>query len=128
MVKSLCYHWSTLDKRCQHEYIRATLDSLHVCDECTDAPAFATSKAFLQHRRIALGYNDPIVHHIDGSGICPSCHTSFGSRLRCLAHVTDSRRTKRRTFILENGWCKISPKELAVLEEVDRTARSLAQK
>ena len=128
LVKSMHFSWSVLDKNCQTDCSPANLVSLHVCKECTDAPGFATNKALMQHRRIAHGYRDPIVSYIDGSGTCPSCQTCFGSRLRCLAHVTDTRRTKCRMYILENNFSKLSSEKLAALVEIDRTARSLAQK
>ena len=100
----------------------------HVCHECTHRPAFETQKALLLHRRIRHKYRDLIVTYVDGSGVCPVCGTSFHSRLRCMAHLTDSRRTKCRDVILAGSFPSVSSVQLAKLEESDRVARRLAFK
>ena len=98
-----------------------------VCFECPQHPAFVSQKALLQHRRIRHNYRDPIVAYVDGSGICPACGTNFQSRLRCLAHLSDTRRTRCRDTILAGSFPTSTVKQLAAREELDRVARRTAQ-
>ena len=98
----------------------------HTCEDCTKC--FATRQALLQHKRIAHSWRDPILKFIDGSGKCPVCGTFFVSRLRMLAHVTDSRRDRCRKQILGGHFQIQTDKQLALLEAADGQARKDARR
>jgi hypothetical protein len=68
--------------------------------------------------------------------ICQVCKTNFNTRLRLLAHLSDSRHGKCRSAILAtdnptlgNGslYVKLSESEVARLDDIDRQARMLAR-
>ena len=71
----------------------------HQCPECN--VGFLTNKAMASHRRTKHGIRNDIRLYISSS-VCPCCKTDFRQRLRCLAHVSDTRRPKCRTWIMEN--------------------------
>ena len=104
------------------------VDSLvHKCTQCLDGACFGTRKALLQHQRKLHAYKDPVCVYVDSSGVCPACKTIFHTRLRCLAHVCDTRRVKCRDRILSSGIPPIPPTLLKHLEEQDRLARASAR-
>ena len=78
--------------------------------------------------RIKHKVKAPIAAYVDGSGVCPACKTVFHTRIRCLAHLTDSRRPRCREVILSGSWPQLSQSMLEQLEEVDRNARREAQR
>ena len=70
---------------------------------------------------------DPVVVYVDGSGVCPKCKSSVGTRLRCPAHLTDSRRARCRQAILTGEFTRLAASELKILEAADRVSRGAAQ-
>ena len=127
MVNAVSFFESQLDH--QEAPQRDEISSLvHKCTQCDHGPCFATNKALLQHQRKKHGYKDPVCKYIDGSGVCPSCRTHFHTRLRCLAHVCDTRRVKCRDTILSGGFPTIPPSMLRDLDEQDQLARTSARK
>jgi hypothetical protein len=62
-------------------------------------------------------------YYADAKGICPICKTDFKSRIRCLAHLSDRRRTKCSDMILESGVSKLSQAIVDKLDMADRTFR-----
>ena len=105
-----------------------TFVNIFACHVCAHKPSFPTNKAYLQHMRKVHDFHDPITEYIDGSGICPVCHTHFRTRLRCLAHVCDTRRTKCRDAILVSKISKVPPAELANLRSIDQSLRNKARR
>lgn len=80
------------------------------------------------HMRRVHGYSDPMCKFIDGSGTCPACGASFHMRIRCLAQVCDSRRTKCKDAILSCAFPKMSADVLHQLTLQDRSMRCEARK
>ncbi|CAK0839438.1 unnamed protein product [Prorocentrum cordatum] len=89
----------------------------HQCDAC-----FATAKARDQRLRIR--------HHVwclqrsyaGADATCPVCHTAFGSRLRLLSHLCDSRRPARWDAIRASParYPPLPQKQVAELDDLDK--------
>ena len=93
------------------------------CAHC--GARFPTSRAMESHMRAKHGQRLAIKQFI-GSSKCPSCGTDFQSRLRCIAHLSDRRRTVCSEWVQKN--CRpIGSSRLDKLDEVDRAARRKAQ-
>jgi hypothetical protein len=81
---------------------------LHVrtfgCDLCpgTNKLWFPSVRALATHKRTAHGQLSDIKRYAGGDGVCLACGTSFSTRLRLVAHVSDRRRPKCRDELLEN--------------------------
>ena len=95
------------------------------CTQC--ASQFSSNKALLQHRWTKHGFRDPLTRHIGGSGVCASCRTTFHTRVRVLAHVSDRRNQTCGLRILGNV-PSLSKDEIVTLEHNDREARNTARK
>ena len=67
------------------------------CQACS--ATFHTARARDSHARIKHGARAPQRWYAPASGTCPVCATEFRSRLRLLAHLCDSRRTRCWTTI-----------------------------
>eukprot|EP00973_Karenia_brevis_P023464 3230690-Karenia_brevis.AAC.1 len=80
----------------------------HTCMHCADEPAFATAKALASHMRAKHGKRNEIRKYVD-SAVCPVCKTDFKERLRCIAHLSDSRRARCRNELLHSGMHKPIP-------------------
>ena len=93
------------------------------CNTCSSR--FASSRALESHQRAKHGQRLAIKMFI-GSSCCPSCKTNFGSRLRCIAHLSDRRRPKCADWVLKNCTA-LSNKKQEQLDEIDRAARRQAQ-
>ena len=91
----------------------------HQCEEC--ATSFSTHKALQTHMRRKHGVRCLQRFFVDNEGLCPVCGILFHSRLRCLAHLCDSRRTMCWSQILASpsNYQKLSFERLA-LDETDR--------
>ena len=100
----------------------------HVCTDCH--VAFATAKQLAQHRRIKHGERCPQRFYAPASGICPACHTTFGTRLALLSHLCDSRRNACWNAITRNPkrYAKMPATTVEALDDVDREARNAARK
>ena len=64
----------------------------------------------------------------EADGLCPICKTCFNSRLRLLAHLSDTRRPKCRDKLLCGTATPLSQKRIAVLDELDKVTRRNAQR
>ena len=122
IIYKVNYSDSILDSK---QGVLASVPLAFKCDDCSKC--FATQQALLQHKRIAHMWRDPIVKFIDGTGLCPVCGTHFVSRLRMLAHVTDSRRDRCRKHILKGSFPTQTDKQLAFLADADAQARKDAR-
>ena len=89
--------------------------------------AFETPKALAQHLRIAHAVRSPMRVFATADGICPACGVKLCTRLRLLAHLSDSRRPRCREWILQHG-TPIAPEEVHALDEHDRLERRAAQR
>ena len=100
-----------------------------LCQQCPlPHPAFASNKALMSHCRAKHGARNAIIEHIGDTGICPSCGTNFITRLRLIAHLSDSRRARCRVQVMSGSYPKIPPDELERLNEADCEIRKLALK
>ena len=126
LVNGYFFAESCLDKTAIGADARLCVSGLTFrCTQCTSQ--FSNNKALLQHRRSKHGFREPLTRHIDGSGVCPSCRTTFHTRLRLLAHVSDRRNQTCSLWILGNV-PSLSNDEIGTLEVNDREARNTARK
>ena len=100
----------------------------HSCDSC--AANFASQKVLEVHMRVKHGVRCLQRCYIDSNGICPVCRTNFHTRLRCLAHLCDSRRTKCWDQISANihSFPQLSLARVTELDAVDRDSKRMASK
>ena len=64
-----------------------------ICTTCPGRPAFFSDKALKQHQRIKHGVTNIMKYYVHCTS-CPVCRRFFVTRLRCIAHLSDKRRTK----------------------------------
>ena len=90
-IDLLHFYASSCDKVSFSAVPCAHIDSFkcHLCESC-----FPSARARDSHARSKHGVRCPQRRFAPGNGICPVCNTSFQSRLRLLAHLCDSRRTR----------------------------------
>ena len=102
------------------------------CAQCGDA--FLTSKARDAHSRSKHGTRCSVNDYIGDVSVCPVCHTEYRSRLRLLAHLSDTRiRSKHRGTSCNAEFLASKPKRidaevLAELHKKDRLSRNAAIK
>jgi hypothetical protein len=120
-VSDLFFSTSCCDTKASHTDQGA--EQYH-CSEC-DA-SFCTDRAKQSHERAKHGKRIVVKDYLP-SAVCPSCGTDFQQRLRCIAHVSDKRRTSCREWILINC-TPITHACAALLDEVDKVARRTAQR
>ena len=98
------------------------------CAEC--AARFLTARALASHARRKHGVRAAQREFAHGSGVCQVCLSSFGTRLRLLRHMCDSRRTRCWDAILADpaGFSKLEAEELVTLDLADRAHRREAQR
>ena len=84
------------------------------------------------HQRMVHGHRCTVKHFVGPDACCPICKTTFSTRLRCIAHLTDKRRRGNRIPCGEllassdaNPWV---PAEVARLDAVDREVRRAAHR
>ena len=116
-VESLC------DRNANHSASETTVLNFP-CEQCTGA--FASSKALASHMRAKHGQRIKVKDFLPNSE-CPSCGTDFQQRVRCIAHVSDSRRPKCRDHILAH-FPQLSNSVCDQLDEQDRVYRRQAQR
>ncbi len=126
LVKGIFFTASCTDKQAAPEIDESTLT--FVCVQCPanpdgTNPAWSTSKALEAHCRTKHKVLCQWRYYADEKGICPICKTDFKSRIRCLAHLSDRRRTKSSDKILESGVSKLSQAIVDKLDLADRTFR-----
>ena len=130
-----CYHTSYDDQQVASSipassHVRACQ---FVCAQC-DGVAFETSKQLLAHQRAKHGLRNPIVYLVGDFSICPICGTDFRSRIRLIAHLSETRiRSKYMPSNCRHEFLARAPKTLdpAVTErlnKIDRAARHVAVK
>ena len=72
------------------------------------------------HMRIVHGHRNLAREYIPlGLVVCPARGTNFRERLRLIAHLSDSRRPKCASSLLDL-LPKLSPEEMALADEQDR--------
>jgi len=119
LVQSLHFAESVLDKHDKGDSLLQVKPFM--CSLCTGV-AFATQKALWQHERTKHGLRNPM-RRLIRDGVCPSCLTNFQSRIRCLAHVSDCRRTRCRDAIMSMPITPLTEGEMQALDEYDRQER-----
>ena len=103
----------------------------HVCDICQRKGLhvwFNTAKALGMHARAAHGVRNSLRVYLDASGQCPVCRVNFGSRTRCLVHISERRcRGKSQSTcrsVLESGRFQPLPQNIVTkLDDDDRLKR-----
>ena len=99
------------------------------CSICgaTERKQFSNQKALLAHVRAKHGIRTEVRRYVK-DGICPICRTDFKSRIRCIAHLSDTRRPKCMDRVL-GGECAALPEVFVrELDSHDRIARRKAVK
>ena len=123
LVSSVAFGHSVADKGVQP--LSDGPPSNFPCAVC-NAVAFTSANALAQHSRRAHGVRSPIRQYVPGA-VCPVCLTDFRDRVRCLEHLSDSRRPKCRQQLLGGGFPALEPARVAELDAIDCVARRLAQ-
>ena len=114
-IQLLHFYASSCDKAPPQDAARAHIDSFrcHLCESC-----FPSARARDSHARAKHGVRCPQRRFAPGDGICPVCNTAFQSRLRLLAHLCDSRRTRCWDSICLNS-CDYPALDDIVVAELD---------
>ena len=97
-----------------------------MCAQCSPVVKFSTDKVLQSHRRSKHGVRSYVPQYIDDSGICPICRTKFGSRIRVVAHLSDSRRVKCSSRILAGECPPLSVEVVTALNVRDRELKRSA--
>lgn len=95
----------------------------HECQKCDKA--FVSARALKSHMRAAHGCKAQIRWYLR-SPICPCCKVDFQTRMRCLAHLSDSRRPHCREWVTSHS-SKMSSAEVAELDTELRIQRRQAR-
>ena len=130
--------WRLAVEECSyvHSVLDAVVDSecpeacvAHMCALCGDPrPAFASPKVLASHQRCAHGVRNPMRAFADADGRCPVCAPLFHSRLRLLAHLSDTRRPKCRNILLAGSIQPLPKRRIDELDVADKLARRAAQR
>ena len=123
LVAEVFFVHSILDERAE----ASMADPLFACTLC-EGSNFSSNQALLQHMRTKHDQKLRVSAYIDGSGRCPTCLTFFNTRLRVLKHLSDSRRTKCTTNILNGSHPLLDRAERDRLDEADRVQKRLARR
>ena len=99
---------------------------LFKCTLCDPTCAFATNKALQSHTRAKHKVTSLVPRYIDDSGTCPACLAFFGSRVRVISHLSDTRRPKCRDRVLAAEFPSVATDIFDNLQERDRTLRRQA--
>ena len=130
-VSSIYYTSSVSDT---HANAGSSTDSCtYTCTQCpTNAeglrPAWSTAKALASHARAKHKVLCKYRVYIGADGVCPVCMTAFKSRIRCLAHVSDARRTKCSSALVAGTYPQYDSATVVQLDLSDREERRLAQR
>ena len=105
----------------------------YVCDLCAPGPdgsrpAWASQRALESHKRTKHKQLSDMRYYVRADGVCPVCSTAFQSRIRCLAHLSDRRRTKCSDRIRNEQFARIDLATVNELDLADRIARRSAQR
>ena len=98
------------------------------CDLCNCA--FASDRALRSHRRAKHGTRVSQRLYCLADGTCQVCGTRYRSRLRLLAHLCDSRRTRCWEAICARpaSYVKLSDSECSRLDSIDNDLRHEARR
>jgi len=107
--------------------------SAYVCNTCTantdgTKPSFATQRALESHQRTKHKQRNDMRYYVEADGLCIVCKTMFNSRIRCLAHLLDRRRTKCSDQIRDGNFKRLPESTVVQLDLADREARRQAQR
>jgi hypothetical protein len=103
--------------------------TVHTCPDCASdglSVCFASDKALQSHRRAKHGYRTEMRFYVGSDGICPVCQKRFVTRLRCLAHLRDTRRRDCSSVILGGSVRRLEQHVVDELDGADRVARRCA--
>jgi len=126
LVSKIHFYKSSSD-RCVYVNDMQTLHvELFPCPECKIA-AFPSMKALKSHMRTKHRLRCPMRLYANSDTKCQSCETVYSSRLRLLAHLTDSRGPGCRDWCLQHG-TKITIERMRSLDEFDAQARRKTHK
>ena len=128
MVHNIAYSTSVCDAQSKHERTQDSHCMPFVCNLCPSRPAFLTSKALKMHQRTKHTLRCPARLYVDESAICPICKTDFKQRLRCIAHLSDSRRTKCWDQLMQLAPPPLPAQRVEELDLADREARKTAKR
>ena len=131
-VSSIYYTYSVCDKFASPE-VSSLSNNIHVCMQCApdakgDFPAWPSIKALESHTRAKHKSRTVWREYVGADGVCPACKSNFKSRLRCIAHLSDKRRTKCSALLLSGAYTKLSAETVSQLDLHDRESRKLAQR
>ena len=118
-VEQLHFTQSICDER--HAVQTAAGEGPFTCCACTneeEIKGFATEKALNAHRRTKHGVRTEVRMYVR-DGKCPVCATDFKSRLRCIAHLSDTRRPKCRDRVLSGECTVLTPVEVLGLQHTE---------
>ena len=110
---------------------RPACDLRFVCSLCESngrRAAFATSKALQSHARVKHGSRSFVKQFIGSDYRCPVCHNQFSTRLRAIAHLSETRKRGNRTrlcndVIMHGCVAPLDPATIAELDSIDRKLR-----
>jgi len=125
-VKNLFFYGSCCDRIVDTSDVGVTQWRCGTCSTGASRLCFSSAKALASHCRSKHGVKNPMRFYADASGKCPICSTSFQTRLRCLAHLSDSRRPRCRDKILSGDLQPLALDEVRAMDASDRTARRMA--
>ena len=90
--------------------------------------AYPTRKALLSHMRVVHNERIPMRRYVSEDGLCIACGTNFRTRIRCIAHLSDSRRTKCWDTILTKEMQALDQSEVDRLDAEDTKTRRVARR
>ena len=132
MVKAVSFIESVWDTHVQEVHPSECDRLAYVCHMCSNAvkPAFATMKALGQHQRIKHQIRTEVRNYVDDSGFCPVCSTNFQSRIRVIAHLSDTRpsRCKCRDEVLSGRYEQLPGHVVVQLDGVDKQLKRDARR
>eukprot|EP00973_Karenia_brevis_P073785 10255529-Karenia_brevis.AAC.1 len=88
---------------------------------------FASERALRSHQRSKHGLRSSVKCYADADGRCKACRTTFSSRLRLIAHLSDKRRTACLRFCTAHVQ-PLSTAESDRLDMQDREERKAARR
>ena len=97
-----------------------------ICNQCQGGCTFASDKALRAHMRAEHKTQTEMRYYAGGDAICQCCRTTFSSRLRLIAHISDARGPTCRQRLLCSG-VVLPVEEVVRLDTSDREARRVAR-
>ena len=134
LVRQFRVHESFLDAASiAHPPVQTEAPVAEVLFECpTCHKRFLTQRAMWSHRRAQHKVASQAKDYVPESGQCPMCFTTFSTRLRCIAHLSDKRKRGARIPCWEllslRGAPLLPPAEASRLDALDTAARTAAQR